>query len=257
MCGSFDNLRFEVPFVLQDQGIRSLHFTHGEVQSSMRVGRPDELQVDYTRTMMGFLLLDPQPRRITMIGLGGGSLVKFCHRHLPCARMTVVENNPGVIALRREFGIPDDDARLSIVTDDGALHVAGVGGAIDVLLVDGFDHAGQPPQLCSQDFYDNCFRALAPAGVLAVNLHVDHPEHDLFIQRIAERFDGNAMEVMAGEKANCIVLAGRGRPVTLQTLRSREWTVLLDATAQRQLRAEFAQIGWNARPLAATGRRPT
>ena len=94
MCGSFDHLRFEVPFVLQDQGIRSLHFTHGEVQSSMRVARPDELQVDYTRTMMGFLLLNPRPRRITMIGLGGGSLAKFCHRHLRWARMTVVENNP-------------------------------------------------------------------------------------------------------------------------------------------------------------------
>lgn len=256
MCGSFDNLRFEAPFVLQDQGIRSLHFTHGEVQSSMRVGRPDELQVDYTRTMMGFLLLNPQPQRITMIGLGGGSLVKFCRRHLPSARITVVENNPAVIALRREFGIPDDDDRLSVVIDDGALHVGTVRGAIDVLLVDGFDHAGQSPQLCSQDFYDSCFRALAPGGVLAVNLHIDHPEHDLFIQRIAARFQGNAMQMMAGEKANCIVLAGRRRPVTLQALRSREWAGQLDATAQRQLRAEFAQIGWNARPLGVGGATP-
>jgi spermidine synthase len=251
MCGSFENLRFEAPFVIQDQGLRSLHFTHGEVQSSMHVGRPDELQVDYTRTMMGFLLLQPCPDRITMIGLGGGSLAKFCHRHLPSARMTVVENNPGVIALRREFAIPEDDARLSIVAGDGALHVAGVRGAIDVLLVDGFDHSGQPPQLCSQAFYDNCFHALAPGGVLVVNLHVDHPEHDLFVRRISGSFEGNVMEVMAGEKANCIVLAGRGRAVTLQALRSREWAGTLDTTAQRQLRAEFAQIGWNARRPAA------
>jgi spermidine synthase len=257
MCGSFDNLRFEAPFVLQDQGIRSLHFTHGEVQSSMRVGRPDELQVDYTRTMMGFLLLNPRPRRITMIGLGGGSLVKFCHHHLPSAQMTVVENNPGVIALRHEFGIPDDDDRLTIVLDDGALHIGTVRSAIDVLLVDGFDHAGQSPQLCSQDFYDNCFQALAPGGVLAVNLHVDHPEHDLHVERIAARFKGNLMEVMAGEKANCIVLAGRRRPVTLATLRSREWAGVLDETAQRQLRSEFALIGWNARSPAATGSGPS
>ncbi len=257
MCGSFANLRFEVPFVIQDQGIRSLHFTHGEVQSSMRVGRPDELQVDYTLTMMGFLLLNPRPHRITMIGLGGGSLVKFCHRHLPSAQMTVVENNPEVIALRREFSIPDDDDRLTVLTDDGALHVAtAVPGAIDVLLVDGFDHAGQPPQLCSQDFYDNCFRALAPGGLLVVNLHIDHPEYDLFTRRIATRFGGNAMEVTAGEKANGIVLAGRGRTVTLEALRSREWAGRLDEGARRQLRTEFAQIGWNARPLAAGGATP-
>jgi spermidine synthase len=250
MCGSFANLRFEVPFVLQDQGIRSLHFTHGEVQSSMRVNCPDELLVDYTRTMMGFLLLNPRPRRITMIGLGGGSLAKFCHRHLRRAQMTVVENNPEVIALRREFGIPDDDERLAVLADDGALHVATAApGSIDVLLVDGFDHAGQPPQLCSQAFYDSCFRALAPGGLLAVNLHADHPEHDLFVQRIAVSFERNAMEVLADEQANGIVLAGRGRPVTLEALHSRDWVRALDTTARRQLRAEFAQIGWNAHSL--------
>jgi spermidine synthase len=250
MCGSFDHLRFEVPFVRQDQGIRSLHFTHGEVQSSMRVSHPDELQVDYTRTMMGFLLLNPRPRQITMIGLGGGSLAKFCHRHLRSARVTVVENNPEVIALRREFGIPDDNERLAVLTDDGALHVATVmPEAIDVLLVDGFDHTGQPPQLCSQAFYDSCRRALAPGGLLVVNLHIDHPEHDLMVCRIAASFDGNAMEMIAGEKANGIVLAGRDRPVTLEALHSREWANVLGTAARLQLSAEFACIGWNAHSL--------
>ena len=250
MCGSFDHLRFEVPFVRQDQGIRSLHFTHGEVQSSMCVARPDELQVDYTRTMMSFLLLNPRPRRITMIGLGGGSLAKFCHRHLRCAIMTVVENNPEVIALRRQFNIPDDDDRLNVLIDDGALHVGTAApGAIDVLLVDGFDHTGQPPQLCSQAFYDDCFRALAPGGLLAVNLHVDHPEHDLMVRRITASFAGNAMEMIAGEKANGIVLAGRDRPVSLEALRNREWASVLGTTARRQLSAEFAQVGWNAHSL--------
>jgi spermidine synthase len=108
MPGSFENLQFQAPFIVEDQQTRSLHFTHGELQSSMLLERPDELQVDYTRTMMGFLLLNPAPRTIAMIGLGGGSLAKFCHRHLPGAHMTVVDNNPGVIALRRQFGIPDD-----------------------------------------------------------------------------------------------------------------------------------------------------
>ena len=94
MTGPFENLNFDAPFVVNVDGVRSLHFTMGEVQSSMRTDRPDELELDYTRTMMGFLLLNPQPRAIAMIGLGGGSLAKFCHRHLPSARITAVENNP-------------------------------------------------------------------------------------------------------------------------------------------------------------------
>lgn len=248
MPGSFENLQFQAPFIVEDQQTRSLHFTHGELQSSMLLERPDELQVDYTRTMMGFLLLNPAPRTIAMIGLGGGSLAKFCHRHLPGARMTVVDNNPAVIALRRQFGIPDDDARLTVRADDGAVFVR-TASKLDVLLADGFDPTGQPAALCTQAFYDDCFRALAPGGVLVVNLHYDHPEHELYIGRIAHSFRGNAMQVLSVDKSNSIVLAGRRRPVTLQALRGREWTAVLDPQAQRQLRAEFAQIGWNASRL--------
>lgn len=245
----FSDLNFEQPFFVDEGSVRSLHFTLGEVQSAMRLDQPDELQVDYTRTMMGFLLLHPQPQRIAMVGLGGGSLVKFCRRHLPSTRMVVVENNPGVLALRRQFCIPEDDARLSVVEDDGAVFVAGLDSAVDVLLVDGFDHTGQPPQLCSQAFYDMCFKALAPGGVLVANLHHDDPEHELLLQRIAASFHGNAMQAAAGEQANCIVFAGRRRPVTLEALRAREWPRGLDEIAQRQLRAEFARIGWVARSL--------
>jgi spermidine synthase len=245
MAGTFSNLKFDAPFVIQHADSRSLHFTLGETQSSMRLDQPDELHLDYTRTMMGFLLLQPQPRNITMIGLGGGSLVKFCRRYLPSAPMTVVENNPGVIALRKDFGIPDDGAGLRVIADDGAIHVAAA-AAVDVLLVDGFDSTGQPPQLCSQQFYDDCFSALTAGGVLVVNLHPDHPQHDLFCRRIAQSFGGNAMQVMAPERSNCVVFAARRRPVTLQTLRSHEGAAQLDPQLRRRMHREFAHIGWNA-----------
>jgi spermidine synthase len=215
-------------------------------RAALRLDRPEELEVDYTRTMMGFLLLAPRPGRIAMIGLGGGSLVKFCHRHLGAARMTVVENNPGVIALRSRFGIPDDDERLTVLADDGASFVARTTDAFDVLLVDGFDHTGQPPQLCSQAFYDGCFRALAPGGVLVANLHADDSGHAEWARRIARSFGGSAMQVLSAEQSNCIVFAARGAPATTQALRSANWVKAVDAQARRQLQGEFARIGWNA-----------
>ena len=253
MPDPFMDLNFHDPFVRDAGGVRSLHFTIGELQSSMRLDRPDELQVDYTRTMMGFLLLAPRPRRIAMIGLGGGSLVKFCHRHLPATRITVVDNNPGVIALRRQFGIPDDDERLAVLTGDGAHFVAHTADALDVLLVDGFDQTGQPASLCTQAFYDGCHRALAPGGVLVANLHADDAGHVKCMRRLADGFGGNAMQVLAAEQSNCVVFAARGLPVTLDALRSADWAQAVDAQAKRQLQGEFARIGWNAaaiRPAA-------
>jgi spermidine synthase len=246
MTGRFVNLNFDAPFVVQDGNSRSLHFTMGETQSSMRLDQPDELRIDYTRTMMGFLLLNPRPRNITMVGLGGGSLVKFCRRHLPQANITVVENNPGVIALRRSFGIPDDDASLRVVADDGAAYLGTAAATIDILLVDGFDGGGQPAQLCSQQFYDHCFAAMSAGGILVVNLHADHPQHELFCQRIAHSFKANAMQVVAADKTNCVVFAARRRPVTLQSLRSRQWAEQLSEELRSRLRGEFAHIGWSA-----------
>lgn len=253
----FEDLRFDAPFIRLEHGAKSLHFTLGETQSSMSLEHPHALQVDYTLTLMGFLLLNPRPHHIAMIGLGGGSLAKFCHRHLAGARMTVVENNPGVIALRNEFSIPPDDERLTVLAADGAAFVRSAGLArgarqrppLDVLLVDGFDPSGQPPQLCSQAFYDDCFAALARGGVMAVNLHADHTGHAQHLQRIARSFRGNTMQVLAAEKGNCIVFAGRERPVTLAALRRSGWACALDTPGRQQLQAEMARVGWCATAL--------
>lgn len=148
----------------------ALQFTHRQTQSRMRAAEPGHLLVDYTRTMLAALLWRPRPRRIGVIGLGGGSQVKFCHAQLPGACIEAVENHPGVLALRHEFAIPDDDARLAVVLDDGARFVAARRGAFDLLLLDGYDASGIPQALSTQAFHDGCRAALAPRGVLAANL---------------------------------------------------------------------------------------
>ena len=71
----------------------------------MKSGCPSELAVNYTRTMMGFLLFNQHAVNIAMIGLGGGSLLKFCYLHLPTTHFTAIEINPDVIALRHEFEV--------------------------------------------------------------------------------------------------------------------------------------------------------
>src|SRR5450830_1554034 len=114
------NPEFAIPFISEGINSKSLHFEKNQMQSSMCTSRPDELALDYTKTMMGFLLLNRHPKHLGMIGLGGGSLAKFCYRHLPDTRLTVVEINPHVIALRQEFEVPDDAARIAIVCADGA-----------------------------------------------------------------------------------------------------------------------------------------
>jgi spermidine synthase len=186
----------------------ALQFVRGQTQSRMRTADPDHLLIDYTRTMLGCLLWQPRPQRIGVVGLGGGSQVKFCHRHLPDTRMEVVENHPGVIALRREFRIPDDDARLEVVLDDGARFLAARPGRYDLLLVDGYDETGIPEALSTQAFYDACRAALAPGGAMACNLYCADAEHH--VARLQAAFDGRVCVVEETKMSNRVAFAWVG-----------------------------------------------
>jgi spermidine synthase len=238
------------PFVSEDSEGLSLHFTITELQSRMNKSSPWHLDVDYTRTMMGFLLLKPAPARIAMVGLGGGSLAKFCHRQLPGCHMTVVEINPHVIALRSEFCLPDDDERLAVIEGDGAAYMALHTGSFDVLLIDGFDHQGQPAALCSQVFYDDCLAALKTDGVLTVNLHYDDADYPLWVARIQRSFGGNVVEIPAVEKSNCIIFASRGGPLSPHGLSLQAGLSALEPEARKQLKPEFARILWTMKDLS-------
>jgi len=140
------------PHVYEDGDSVSMQFQIGEIQSKMLVSDPNFLVLSYTRTMMAFLHFYDAPERVAMIGLGGGSMPKWCYHQLPATDITVIEISPMVISLREQFYVPSDDERFRVLCGDGADYVATTEDSPEVLLVDGFDMHGQSPQLCSQGF---------------------------------------------------------------------------------------------------------
>jgi spermidine synthase len=169
---------------------RTLEFMPGNIQSEMLLSRPDHLLLAYTRALMGFALFVPRPRHIVMVGLGGGSLAKFCHRYFPATRITVIELRADVIALRAQFGVPPDDARFQVVHADALDWLAAAPACADVLLVDGFDAFGLPAPLASARFYGHCRRVLQDGGVLAVNVFSYDPAYAGIVARLRLMFDG-------------------------------------------------------------------
>lgn len=201
-----------VPRVRTCGNRRTLEFQGGDIQSEMLLSNPDALVLAYARAMMCFALFVPHPRHILMVGLGGGSLAKFCYRHFPHTRITVLEISAEVIALRDAFQIPPDDARLRIVHANAADYIRAAPGSADVILVDGFDAAGMPAALGSAAFYIDCRRALRAGGVLVANILSYDPRHDLIARRITHAFAGRACDFPGIAGNNHLLFAVRATP---------------------------------------------
>lgn len=197
------------PFVLDDGECLYLYFSIRLMQSAMRREAPDALELRYTQAMMACLLFKPRPRRLLLIGLGGGSLVKFCHRRLPGTQVVAVELDPDVIAFRDLFRVPADDERLAVVCGDGAAVLAAADKGMDFILVDGFDRAGYAPALAGREFIETAFAKLSGGGILVVNLAGDPASYAGLVGCVMAVFDNRAIVVPIAEDGNHVLYAFR------------------------------------------------
>jgi spermidine synthase len=201
--------QYNKPFVVDDGDTRTLYFSFAYEQSVMSLCKPTCLKALYTRKMMSFLLFQHQPRRLLMLGLGGGSLVKYCHANLPLSSITVVELDPDVIAFRDHFHIPPDDYRLKVIQDDAADYVARCRDFPDVIMIDAFDREGFSPSLCNREFYENVRAALPHRGLAVANLAGKREARGAHLKMIRSVFGSNVLLLSVTEDGNDVVIAFR------------------------------------------------
>lgn len=205
----------DTPTLSEAGGIRYLHFGTEWVQGAMDISEPSSLVLEYTRQMMAWLLfLEPPkaPLAIGTLGLGAASLTRFCLKRT-ASRIRVVEWNPQVVAVcHMFFRLPDQGRRLQVFLDDAATWVASPEnhGTCSALMVDLYDAHARGPVRDSVEFYGNCRKVLADAGVLTVNLFGEHESFPRNIQNLDQAFDGRVVLLPEIDAGNRIALAFTG-----------------------------------------------
>lgn len=194
--------------ISEEDGVRCLHFGSDWIQGAMRVARPWSLLLEYTRDMMAGLLLREAPRwprNVLLIGLGAGSLAKFLYRNFPDCRITVVEINPQVeFVARQYFRLPDDPLRLHVEIACGADYLESAKRRFDLILSDGFGADGRPGMLDTPGFYQACRSHLNDDGLFCVNL-LREKGFARSVERIAEAFSGQILLLPECTSGNTIV----------------------------------------------------
>jgi spermidine synthase len=213
--------------ISEDGGVRNLHFGSDWIQGAMRIARPWSLELAYTREMMAGLLMRPTahwPRNALLIGLGAGSLAKFIYRNLPDCRITVVEINPQVEFIARQyFKLPDDPRRLDVLIGCGADYMLGGDKRFDMILVDGFDPDAKAGALDTEPFYQACRARLSDTGLCGINLLGWESGFRASAERIRTAFDGRVAVFPSCDSGNTIAFAtgGEAVDVSLDELRAR------------------------------------
>ena len=200
----------------EEEPIRHLHLGSEWIQGSMRVADPTALVHDYIQRMMAWLLfVDPatvSQRQALQLGLGAGSLTKFCHKELKM-KTTAIELNPQVLhACRGWFKLPADSERMQVVLADAAEEIRKPQwlGAVDALQVDLYDEDAAAPVLDSPDFYADCRATLTDEGCMTVNLFGRSSSFQRSVDRMAQAFGADALWAFkATREGNTVVLAQR------------------------------------------------
>lgn len=238
--------------ISEHDGVRYLHLDTPWVQGAMFTRAPRVIVLEYVQRMMAWLLWRPSAElargHAVQLGLGAGSITRFCHGVLRMDRVTAVELNPAVIAAcRHGFKLPADDARLRVVEADAGAWVADPAhaGTVNVLNVDLYDHEAAAPVLDSAAFYADCRAVLAEGGVMTVNLFGRASSFDASAARIAAAFGRDQVwSLRPTKEGNTVVMATRGVAVP-------EREELLDRAATIEQRTGLPARKWlrMVRPL--------
>lgn len=193
-------------------------------QTCMNMGDPDRFVMNYPQMMMSALYLNPQPRSILIIGLGGGSLPRALARLLPESKIDVVEIDPAVVSVAKQYFDFKPRAGLNVIEMDGRVYVK---RAIreqrhyDLIMLDAFDHEYIPEHLLTREFLREVRTLLSQGGVLSANTFSSSRLYDHESVTYAAVFG----EFFNLRRDNRVILAMNGPLPTMDSITAQSTTL--------------------------------
>lgn len=193
--------------IFDDGQYRILSFADGDEQSRIRLATPHILQHEYTQAMM-LTLLFCEPKRVCVLGLGGGTLLNALHHAIPAIHITAVELRQEVMdAAEMYFKIPKGK-RINLEVANAMDYITvGLSKKVDILMTDLYNTQGMDRAVLRDSFIENCAKNIKEDGWLALNCWVDHKNNHALTELLKVHFnDVRALDTGSG---NWVVIAGK------------------------------------------------
>ncbi|MDQ7048401.1 MAG: fused MFS/spermidine synthase [Enterobacterales bacterium] len=155
---------------------RCLHFESRKKaiasQACINLKNPDELVFQYTRSIMAGLAYNSNPKRILIIGLGGGSLPNAFAKILPQTEVISVEIDPAVRKLAKQYFFYNESDKIKSVIQDGRVYVKRAlkqKQTFDWIILDAFNGEYIPEHLLTVEFLTEVKNLLNKGGIVSAN----------------------------------------------------------------------------------------
>ena len=226
-------------------GLRTLLFERfGGRQSVVKPGDPDYLELAYAKTALAGLALCDGPRRVLVVGLGGGSLPMFLRKHYPAATIDVAEIDPGVVDVAKQlFGFQEDE-RTRAHVGDGRQFIENVRLPYDIIFLDAFGARSVPAHLTTQEFMLAVRRALAPSGVAVSNVWrpAANPLYDSMVRTHQGAFDELFILDVPGDVNNILLALPRRQPLNRRAGTNAAHAQLVQGDIQKDIASPIALL---------------
>lgn len=181
--------------LVEEEGtVRTLYFRRaGEryPESMVDVARPLELLMEYSKLMFAAFLYVEKPKRLLVVGLGGGTIPRVVRAHFPEVEIDCVELDPDVAAAAKKYFLFEESATLRVHILDGRRHIrrlAKEGTKYDIVMLDAFRGGYIPYHLTTKEFLEQCRSILSEGGVVVSNLQPAFADYDYYRRTLAAVF---------------------------------------------------------------------
>ncbi len=192
--------------------IRTLHFGNKTQQSSCLLCNPYFLIHKYAQAMI-LPLCWLQTRRVLVLGMGAGSIVKYLHNYHPNLIIDAIELRSSVIDIANEFFmLPEPDERLNIINDSAANWLNKTSKKnYDLIIVDVFltSDSGSDITVNISPMLNKIYNMLSSNGVAVFN-HLNNNVRTYPGFESLYKIFNNKLYSIDIESTNSILLASRG-----------------------------------------------
>src|SRR3990167_5752072 len=127
------------------------------------------------------MISDKEPKKILILGLGGGTIAKILLEKYPQAQITGVDYSASVLKLaRKHLGL--DETKVTIKIADAFDYVLEAKGKYDLIIVDLINGHWYPLKVFSISFIKKLMRILEKQGQIYINApNMDHLAEEVFM----------------------------------------------------------------------------